>query len=582
MQMTEIAIGLIRPSPTNPRKSFGALDELAASIKEHGLISPVTVRPLPEGMFELVAGERRWRAAKKAKLAALPAIVRELDDKQVLEIQLIENLQRADVHPVEEADGYEALLERHGYDVDGLAAKIGKSASYVYGRLKLGALAPYPREEFLADRLSASIALLIARIPDAALQERATREVLGEHLENKDAGALDVDAEDPASTERRRLAIKDADDLEVDGPYTLGSTGDRAYETQPMSYREAQIHLRRRYMLRLELATFEVADPQLVPSAGACTSCPHRTGNQRELFAEVTRDDLCTSPSCYERKTAAAWDAKARAAEAEGRKVLPRDKTERMFSPVDGRTILGGSPYVDPRDHVPSDLVPIGAKPPTWEKLLGKKLEQPTVLVQDQTGAPRALIDRAAAVKALRDAGKVDKPLKPAPSKGSDTDAFVRQAEKDERERSVRRLAHETLAAAVGGALKKLSATKSAAVWRWIVREVVDEVSLDAMRATFGDPDLELDDGAAGAKTAEDAMVRLAISVFDQLTRGAMWVAPRPDGPLMQAVKLLGLDYEGALESAEVSVDQAREAEKKIDEKKPAKAKAKAGKKAKP
>src|ERR1051325_5469934 len=124
----DLELAAITASPFNHRKKFTGIDELALSIKTQGLISPITVRPQRNrpGFHELVVGERRWRAAKKAGVLTIAAIVRELTDKQVLEIQLIENVQRVDVHPLEEADGYEELLEKHGYDVDGIAAKTGK------------------------------------------------------------------------------------------------------------------------------------------------------------------------------------------------------------------------------------------------------------------------------------------------------------------------------------------------------------------------------------------------------------------------------------------------------------------------
>jgi len=159
--MHDLAPGQMRPSPTNPRKTFTGLDELGASLIEKGVIVPVLVRPTPTAAkakepYELVCGERRWRAATKAKLTTIPAVVCDLSDREVLEIQLVENLQRVDVHPLEEADGYEELLEKHGYDVDGIAAKTGKSKAYIYARLKLGALAPGPRVEFLQGRISAS------------------------------------------------------------------------------------------------------------------------------------------------------------------------------------------------------------------------------------------------------------------------------------------------------------------------------------------------------------------------------------------------------------------------------------------
>ena len=162
-------------SPTNPRKHFNeaALGELAASIAQHGVLQPILVRKwtidckMPKGkcygdmhgMHEIVCGERRWRASQIAGRAEILAIVRELSDLQVLEIQVVENLQREDVHPIEEAEGYERLIKWHGYSADTLAEKVGKSRAYIYARLKLTALAPVAREAFFSGKLTASTAL---------------------------------------------------------------------------------------------------------------------------------------------------------------------------------------------------------------------------------------------------------------------------------------------------------------------------------------------------------------------------------------------------------------------------------------
>ena len=163
---TDIEISEIRVSKTNPRKTFDkdALQELTDSVKRFGVLQPILVRPLKSG-YELVAGERRFRASKAAKLETIPVVVRELTDVEVLEVQVIENLHRADLHPMEEAEGYELLHDRHDYTVEDLAAKVGKSKTYVYGRLKLCALTKEAREAFLEDRFSPAHAVILARLP---------------------------------------------------------------------------------------------------------------------------------------------------------------------------------------------------------------------------------------------------------------------------------------------------------------------------------------------------------------------------------------------------------------------------------
>ena len=166
-----LPLAALTPSPTNPRKTFDpvALEELAESIKEKGLIQPIVVRvhgPGREG-YEVVAGERRYRAAMLAQVEELPCILRQLDDVAVLEIQTIENLQRDDLHPLEEAEGFAALMKEAGYDVETIAQKIGRSEKYVYDRIKLLKLTPKLKKIFLAGEISAGHAILLARLSKA-------------------------------------------------------------------------------------------------------------------------------------------------------------------------------------------------------------------------------------------------------------------------------------------------------------------------------------------------------------------------------------------------------------------------------
>lgn len=136
-----IPVEKIRPNPDQPRRTFAeeALTELAASIKEKGVIQPLIVRPDPKNadMFEIVAGERRWRAAQKAQLHEVPVLIRTLDDTEVLEIAIIENIQRADLNAVEEAIGYRQLMDRFGHTQEKLAEALSKSRSYIANLLRL-------------------------------------------------------------------------------------------------------------------------------------------------------------------------------------------------------------------------------------------------------------------------------------------------------------------------------------------------------------------------------------------------------------------------------------------------------------
>lgn len=167
-----VGIAQLEESKTNPRQHFAkdALSDLTKSIAEKGVLVPLLVRPVKNGVglvydhFEILAGARRYRAAKASGLEQVPVLVRDLDDTQALEVQVIENLQRADVHPLEEAEGYKQLLEKGKYDVESLAAKVGKSVSYVYQRLKLADLVPAAKKAFFEEKITAGHAILLARL----------------------------------------------------------------------------------------------------------------------------------------------------------------------------------------------------------------------------------------------------------------------------------------------------------------------------------------------------------------------------------------------------------------------------------
>ncbi len=340
----------IQSSATNPRRTFDAerMKELTASVAHHGILQPVLVRQLDHQGWELVAGERRLRAAKAAKLTEIPVVVRKLTDTQALEIQVVENLQRDDLHPLEEAEGYQLLVKRHGLHVGYLAGKVGKSKTYIYARLKLLELPPAARRAFVAGDLSASVALLIARIPDRKLASQACEQV-------------------------------------------LAGWGDGA-----MSYREASDHIRGEFMLRLKGAPFPTDDATLVPAAGSCAKCPKRTGNQPELFDDVKSADVCTDPPCFARKRDAAWVRRKAEAKASGARVLGDDEAKKILRHGE---LEWRSPYVDLATPCAQD-----PKRRSWEGLLGKHRPTP-IIARDPAGGLHELLTVADAQKALRAAG---------------------------------------------------------------------------------------------------------------------------------------------------------------------------------
>lgn len=179
----KVPIEFIQPNPRNPRRAFGDADltDLAQSIKEHGIVQPVVVRPAAgaAGRYEIIAGERRWRAAQRAGLTEIPVIVREVNDRMALELAIIENVQRTDLNPIEEAMGYQQLIDDHSYTQADLGQVIGKSRSHVANTLRLLRLPDDIRVLLVDGALSAGHARTLVTAPDpAALAKRIVEDGL--------------------------------------------------------------------------------------------------------------------------------------------------------------------------------------------------------------------------------------------------------------------------------------------------------------------------------------------------------------------------------------------------------------------
>jgi ParB family chromosome partitioning protein len=258
-----LAIDTVHESASNPRRTFDEikLQELAESIRQHGLIQPITVRPHNEG-FEIVAGARRYRASLLAEQFSIPSRIVELSDAQSLEWALVENSQRVDVHPYEEAQGFQQLLDLPGYDVTALVEKSGKSASHIYARLSLLQLIPTVAEAFTHERITASHANLIARLP-----------------QKSQADAFE------------QCWRKDWQDSE---PHLLPAKHVAAW-------------IKNNLYLALADAPFDREDPTLNPAAGACSTCPRRSGHNTSLFCDV-QGDQCLDGNCYQIKLTAHID----------------------------------------------------------------------------------------------------------------------------------------------------------------------------------------------------------------------------------------------------------------------------------
>jgi ParB family chromosome partitioning protein len=183
----EIEIGRIRPNPHQPRTHFDetAIDELADSIAERGVLQPILLRASGDG-FEIVAGERRWRAAQRAGLHAIPAIVRAIDDSATAELALIENIQREDLNAIEEAEGYRQLVNRYGHTQEAVAKIVHKSRSHVANLLRLLDLPEFVRQSLMRGDINMGHARAVAAAPDP---EALTREVVAKGLSVRQAEA---------------------------------------------------------------------------------------------------------------------------------------------------------------------------------------------------------------------------------------------------------------------------------------------------------------------------------------------------------------------------------------------------------
>ena len=364
-----VDVALIEESLTNPRKTFDPLklQDLANSIKATGVHQPVLLRPLPGSrladtfgfrrqgaplpVYELVCGARRLRACRMAGVTEIPAMVRELTDQQALEAAVIENLQREDVSELEEAEGYEYLMQQSHMSAEDVGGKIGKSRSYIYARLKLLDLCSEARTSLRDGTIDASRALVVARIPDHKLQIKAMKEIV--------AGS------------------------------------GYSHPREPMSYREALDHVQHNYMLKLSDAKFDTADADLVAPAGSCKTCPKRTGHNPDLFPEVKSADVCIDPPCYHSKEDAHGAQLVAAAQAKGQTVIfGREAAELMIGSNWAEKVKGyrrldhaeDSPTDQPlRKLIGKQMLADGIKPvaiahPTKKGVLVECLPNETVL----------------------------------------------------------------------------------------------------------------------------------------------------------------------------------------------------------
>ena len=308
--LAELPLDQLHDSPFQPRSVYVGLEGLAESIKIDGVQQPLKVRPrsnphlaphhaaLEQPEYELIFGHRRKRAAELAGLQTVPCLVVAMSDAEVRSAQMAENLQRDNMRALEEAAGYEAQIEKDGISQAELARRLGKSGSHVAGRLRLLQLTSSVRDALQEGRIGAEVALLIARVGPTVVQQKALAAIESNHM--------------------RR-------DLEDGGSKSL---------------RAVRNLLAEKFTLDLKKALFAPENADLLPAAGACTTCPKRSGNAAEFediaFHDTRKDqygmhvdylpkcgpDICTDPDCHEAKTKRHLALQAEALAAEGKEVV--------------------------------------------------------------------------------------------------------------------------------------------------------------------------------------------------------------------------------------------------------------------
>lgn len=298
----DVDISVLVEDPKNVRHHYDAeqLEKLTESVRQFGLLSPLLVVEREQGQYQIVYGHRRYRAAKAAGLQTVTVDVAQLTDVQVLELQVVENIQRADLQPLEEAEAYQRLVDEAGYTPVQIAERVGKSKAWVYARLKLLALSPEAKKALEQGKINNTIAVPLARLPTHKLQ----------------ADAL------------KRLTA-------------TGLDGEPMYNS-----RQATAWLQKEFCQSLKAAPFDLKAPDLVPDAGACTACPKNSASATPgLFDDLAGGAWCTDTKCFSEKCRASWALKAAKAEKQGAKVVPLEQGRKLFG--EGGSLRYGTKYVE-------------------------------------------------------------------------------------------------------------------------------------------------------------------------------------------------------------------------------------------
>lgn len=274
----DVGLDQIQECPTNPRRTFNqaGLEEMAETIKLVGVMQEILLRPMWAGdvmtHYEIVFGHRRFRASKLAGMTTIPAMIRELTDAQSARLQAIENLQREDLDPIEEAQGYADLIKTPGLNALDIGTEIGKSRTFVYNQIKLLKLCEIGKRLVRCGVLKTELAIEVARLTTEDLQLAALK-LITQHA-----------------------------DISIEASETWA---DNPPEFQLMSYRSGCNMIEQRFKRHLRDAIFGRSIMFLVADRPDCNSCPERAGNIPDMNAKGDRADICTNPECFELKTQA-------------------------------------------------------------------------------------------------------------------------------------------------------------------------------------------------------------------------------------------------------------------------------------
>ena len=373
-EQSSLLVKNIAPSGTNRDITEEQLAEMIESVRIHGVIQPLIVRPVEcvtdervrkaagKASHVLVAGERRWRSARTVGLEKVQVVIRQLTDREALELQAIENLQRKDLNDIEEARQYRRLLDC-GSKAEEVASRISKSRAHIYNCLKLLELPKEAQDALASGKLDRAIALLIARIAHPDARKEATRQIL--------AGR------------------------------TVYNHQTQKQEPVRLTFREAKQFIIQNFMLQLSNAPFDLQQADLVEGVPSCVTCPKRAGNIKDLFPDLSvknRNDVCTDPKCFAAKKEAVWQRVKVEAEASGAVVLD-EKTKKKVMPYDNGHVEAASGFIALSECCVHD-----PKRRTWEQVLGRKA--PTLsFARTADGQVHRLVEKEAALEVVRGMG---------------------------------------------------------------------------------------------------------------------------------------------------------------------------------